>query len=279
MRNLLLFLAKYGHFLLFLFFEIICFFLIVNFNSSQKDIWSHSLSLYTGNVKERISNANNYLKLQEVNDSLHLENSVLLQEIINYKVYNKDNQYQNFEQADSLPYRLIPSRICDKTLHLRNNYFTLCKGQNHGIKKGMGVISKNGIVGIIKSVSDNYSDVILILNTQSRISVSIKNKNYFGNLVWRNNTFNKLNLEAIPKYAEISIGDTIVTSGYSTSFPPDIQVGKISAFEASPGGGDYIIDVELFNNIETISHSFVIDLQSNQEIDTLYSSDIKDQQL
>ncbi len=271
MRNLLLFLAKYGHLLLFLILEIICFSLIIQFNDSQKETWVNSVNLYTGRVQERVNGVNNYLKLQQLNDSLSVENAKLLQQIIDFKVDLKDNAYQNFESIDTSIHTIIPTRVCDKTIRLRNNYFTLCKGSKQGIKKGMGVVSKQGIVGVVKSVTDHYSDVILLLHSQSRTSVSIKGKQYFGNLVWRTNDHSLMKMEAVPKYANVSLADTVITSGYSTIFPQGLEVGKVESINDEQGGNNYEIDVRLFNNIELLEYVYVIGIDHGLEVQELYS--------
>ncbi len=272
MRNLLLFLARYGHLLLFLFLEFICFSLIVQFNDSQNETWINSVNLYTGRVQSRADRVNEYLRLQQVNDSLLLENSALLSQIIDFKVAFKDNAYQAFESKDTLIHTIIPSRVCAKTIHLRNNFFTLCKGENHGIEKGMGVITSNGLIGVVKSVQENYSDVILLLHSQSRISVAIKDKDYFGNLVWQSNNKKRMKMEAVPKYANLNIGDTIVTSGYSNIFPGGLLVGKVTSFAPESGGNNYEIQVELFNDIETAEYVYVIDIYNKKERELLFSN-------
>lgn len=272
MRNLFLFLAKYGHFILFLGLEIICFSLIVRFNDSQKETWLHTAGLYTGKINQKISDANEYLFLQETNDSLQSENARLLQQIIDFKVDFADNAYQNFELKDTSITKVIPARICNKTIHLRNNFITISKGSSNGIKKGMGVISQNGIVGIVKSVSNHYADVLLILHSLSRTSVSVKNKDYFGNMVWKSQSTKRVQVEAIPKYAELNVGDTIITSGYSNVFPLGLEIGKIASFEAEQGGSNYLIDVDLFNDLELIQHVYVIEIEKGEEIESLHSS-------
>lgn len=272
MRNLFLFLAKYGHFLLFLGLEIICFTLIIQYNDSQKETWVHTVGLYTGKINQQVSKASEYLVLQEINDSLQLENAKLLNQIIDFKVDFEDNAFQNFEQKDTSINKVIPARVVNKTINLRNNFITISKGAKDGVEKGMGVISTNGIVGIVKSVTDHYADIILILHSQSRISVSVKNKLYFGNMVWKNQGHRQTQIEAIPKYAEINIGDTIITSGYSSVFPFGLEIGTIASFEAEKGGSNYLIEVDLFNDLELLQYVYVVEILENEQINELNSS-------
>ena len=69
-----------------------------------------------------------------------------------------------------------------------NNFITLNKGRKHGLKTGMGVITQNGVIGIIHSVSENYSIAISFLHRKSSLGVRIKKNNHNGILKW--NGFN-----------------------------------------------------------------------------------------
>jgi rod shape-determining protein MreC len=250
--------------------EFLAFFLIVNYNKSQKEIWAYSSNLLSGNVYKKVENIQDFLELQEVNDSLLNENARLLETIINYRISAKNNAFQSFELQDSLrEYQLIPARICNKTLNLRNNYITLCKGSRDSIGLGMGVISNKGVVGIVKAVSENFSTVQLVLNSQSRISAKINTKNYYGNLMWVNSDTRTLNLLGIPKHAEIEKGDSISTSGFSICFPPEIFIGQIEKFSVESGSNNYNIDVALNHDLSQLEYVYVIKFFKKSEKQTL----------
>ncbi len=273
MRNLLLLIARFGSTILFVFLEVICFFLIINYNRSQKEIWAHSANLFTGSVNSKVQSTSDYFYLESVNDSLLTENAKLLAEIINYRIYSKNNEYQDFETQDSIlqEYDFVPSRICGKTVNLRNNYITLCRGAKDSIQAGMGVISSDGIVGIVKNVSDNYAQVMTILHGQSQISSSIMSNDFHGTLVWEGEDARKMSLITLPKHAKIAYGDTIVTSGYSTVFPFGIQIGTISDFEIDGGGNSYKVDIDLFNDISNLSHVYVVKSKFVEEKEEIIS--------
>lgn len=259
MRNLLYLIVRYSAFILFILLEVLAFYLIVNFNKSQKEIWAHSSNLMTGNVFKKMENIEDYFDLKIQNDSLHTENARLKETIINYRIESKENEFQKFENSDSTrSYSLLPVTICSKTMNLRNNYMTLCKGSNSGIEIGMGVVSDNGIVGIIKSVSKSFSTVQLVTNSNSRISSKVSSKNYPGSLVWNNSDPQILNLVDIPKHASIELGDSISTSGFSVIFPPDIFIGTVKDFSAADAGNNYRINVAMNNNLSTLEYAYVI---------------------
>lgn len=275
MRNLILLLARYGSLIVFVILEFICFYLIVNFNKSQGDIWIHSANLFSGNVNEQINKVNSYLELQSVNDSLLQENAKLLQSIINYRIFDKENSFQQFEERmDSLDYILIPAMVNDRTIHLRNNYLTINKGLLDGLEPGMGVISKDGIVGIVGACTDNFAQVLMVLHSQSRISAQIKSKEFSGTLSWQNSDPRILNLDYIPKYAELMIGDTIITSGFSTAFPQGIEVGFVQNYSVEKGSNNLQIDVKLKNDLGSVSSVYLVKYLKEIEKDTLKKTEI-----
>ncbi len=272
MRNIFNLFFRYSAFIVFVIFEIIALYLIVNYNKSQKEIWAHSSNLFTGTINKYVQGVEDFFALQATNDSLLIENANLLQTIIDYRVTSKDNAFQDYEDKDSTNnYTLIPSRICSKTLNLRNNYLTLCKGSSSGIEVGMGVITFNGIVGIVKSVSKNYSTVLMVLNSESRISAKVATKNYIGNLVWSGSDLRELNMMDVPKHSEIAVGDSILTSGYSISFPPEIFIGVVESYTIEGGSNNYNIKVQMKSDLSTTDYVYVVNFLQAEEKEEILS--------
>jgi rod shape-determining protein MreC len=256
MYNVIQLFAKYGAHILFVILEVICFTLIINYNKAQKDIFLNSSNLFAAKILDQRNKITQYTNLKAQNDSLMRENATLIENIITSE-YLSDN----IPSADSVlsQYSLIPSNISSSSINHRNNHLTLNKGYREGIRPDMGVIaSHKGIVGIVRNVSENYAHVISILHSQTKISCAIKNRMGHGSLVWKNMDPLRMTLESIPKHETIAIGDTVITSGYSTMFPKGILVGKIEAFNVIPGSNSYNITVKLFNNLTNIKYAYVI---------------------
>lgn len=252
MQNILLLFARFGTHITFLFFTAISFLLIVNFNKTQKGIFINSSNYYANKLDARTSRWQNYLYLQEVNDSLSRHNAELMEYFINFK------STDGIISDSTLQYDLLPARIVRNTYNLRNNHFTLDIGKKHGVEKDMGVLSEEGILGIVKNVSSDFSHVVSILNSQTRISCTVKPYAYPANLIWENLDPKYMTLESIPKHVSISIGDTVVTNGYSTIFPANIEVGTISDIKTDKGSSNFKIKVELFNNVPNAKRGYVI---------------------
>lgn len=264
MRNLIALIVRFGSFLTFLILEIICLVLIVNYNPSQRDIYLNSSNLLTGSILSQRNKIDKYLSLEETNEKLQEENARLKEELLFLKGFNRD-----FTIDTTLKFDLIPAAVIKQDYRQRNNHLTLDKGLSSGVSKDMGVISENGVVGIVKGASNNYSRALSILNMDMRIAAMVQNSGYYGSLAWKGNDPQTIILESIPRYAEISVGDTIVTSGYSTMFPQGINVGYIESFELEKGTSFYSIKVKLSTDMTKLDYVYVIENLDKAELDTL----------
>jgi len=263
MKNILLILVKYGTHLLFIVFQIICFALIVSNNEVHRGIYDNTQKVFFGNFNNKIDQLSDYLTLDQQNDSLVRENARLMDIIINQRATAQLDTFA--DTAYTKQYDFIPAEICNKTINLRNNYFTICAGSMDGVKPTMGVINAKGIVGITTKVSEHYSEIIPLLHSQSRTSASIKGSDFFGNLLWVGSDPSIMRLEAIPKHAPIAAGDTIITSGYSSIYPKGLLIGTVSTFQVDKGSSNYSIDVKLFNDLFSTSYVFVVKNNLRQE--------------
>jgi rod shape-determining protein MreC len=126
------------------------------------------------------------------------------------------------------------------------------------------VINESGVIGIVSSVSNHFSVVIPILHPSSRISAKIKNKSKTGSLIWDGKDARKALLEEVPLYIPIEVGDTVVTSGYSSIFPEGIEIGIIRFFQKD-NDSFYYIEIDLFTNFNQLSYVDVIDYRHAEE--------------
>jgi rod shape-determining protein MreC len=163
-------------------------------------------------------------------------------------------------------FRIVEARVINNSIISRNNTLTINRGKSHGITPGMGVIGSNGIVGIIKSASKNFSVVLSLLHSDTRISASIRRNNFFGSLIWTGNNPKIMHLEAIPKHADLVLGDTVQTSGYSHIFPEGIIIGHIHDVSLESGNNFYTIEVALNNDLSNVHYVYVVEMRKLKEI-------------
>jgi rod shape-determining protein MreC len=160
-------------------------------------------------------------------------------------------------QRGGYKFQFVPSRVVRNSVYKQYNYLTLDHGKEDGVFKDMGVISDRGVVGIVLESSDNFATVIPIINLDFRLSVKLKSNNYAGILQWDGKTPLFAVLNEIPFHVELTDGDTIVTSGFSSIFPEGIEVGTIESFSLEKGNF-YEIEVRLSTDFQSLFHVNVI---------------------
>ncbi len=277
MRSLLRFLAKNYFFLLFLALESISMILVVRYNNYQKVQFLNSSNRVTAGIYDTFNSVYSFFHLQQINSELATDNARLR------------NQLQQFKEAglplngdtlksDSLVarYQFIPARVINNSVNKQSNFITLNKGRKDGIEPDMGIIGPGGVVGIITNVSDHYSTGPTILNKRWRVSAKIKESNYFGSLGWDGYDHRGAKLNEIPFHVKMEVGDTIVTSGYSSVFPEGITIGKITGFNHESGDNFYDINVELSTNFMTLTHVEIIKDNHINEITNLQKHNTDD---
>jgi len=259
MRNLFRFIIKFHFFILFIIIESFSLFLFIQNNTYQKASFINSSNQITGYIYSAYHSMAEYLLLKTANNDLARENAYL-RNVIKRSI-KTDKEYWNVvrDSVKNRHYHYTPAKVINNSVNRQNNYITLNKGANQGIEPEMGVVSPNGVVGIVRNVSGNFSSVISLLNNSLSISAKIKKNGYYGSLVWdgRDNTI--VSLKEIPYHVRISAGDTVVTSGYSAIFPEGLPIGVINDYELKKGANFYYISVRLLNDFRHLSYVYVIE--------------------
>jgi len=213
-----------------------------------------------------------FFKLRTANDNLSEENTLLknkVQVLENRLNSLTDTVNNSGWKSVSIPpeneYTYISAKVIRNTTHLSQNYITLNKGSNQGITSDMGVISDDGVVGIVKIVSPKFSIVIPILNPIIQISSKFKKNNYTGPLVWNGIDYRFANLNDIARHVRFSLGDTLITSGLTKQFPEGIMVGTINDYNIKESDAYYNIQVKLAVNFRMLTHVKVINYLNYKE--------------
>ncbi|MCI7017104.1 MAG: rod shape-determining protein MreC [Prevotella sp.] len=260
MRNLLEFLSKYYHWLLFAVLEVISFVLLFQFNSYQGSVWFTSANAVVGKLYELESSVESFFSLTKVNKDLTLRNFYLERQVNQlsrlYYDLAKDTTIAERNELEFLSrYKLIPAKVVSNSVDRNDNLMTIDRGSKDGVEKDMGVACGNGVVGVVYLVSDHYSVVMPVLNYHSRISCAIRRRGYFGYLKWQGGDANIAYVEDVPRHAKFKRGDWVETSGYSSIFPPGVLVGKIIEVYNSRDGLSYRLKVQLttdFGNVRDV---------------------------
>ena len=168
MHNLLRFI-KLNHFLLlFILIEGFSITLLLQNNSFQASKTVAYSTQYTSAFYNSTSSLVDYMALKETNDFLVTENAKL------YSLLNRDEQFDDSLLIRNKDYNYIPAKVINNSVNKRNNFMTLNKGLVNGIENGMGVITQNGVVGVVHSVSENYALVLSVLHKKAATGIFLK---------------------------------------------------------------------------------------------------------
>ena len=250
MRNLLNFLIKYNYWFLFLLLEVTSFVLLFRFNRYQQSLFFTSANAMVGSIYETTGQVKSYFHLRSINSDLLDRNLLLEQQLV--ALQNRLMQQgmdsaslRSIERVTPSTFSLHEAQVIKNSLTLEDNYITLDKGSADGIRPEMGVVDARGVVGIVFKTSPHYAIVISLLNSKSSISCKIAGSDYFGYLKWQGGDVQYAYLKDLPRHAQFNLGDTVVTSGYSTVFPEGIMVGTVDDMQDSHDGLSYLLKVKL----------------------------------
>lgn len=262
MQQLLNFFIRNKNVLFFLFLFFIAIGLTIQSHSYHKSKFLHSANGFTGGIYNATNGISQFFSLKD-------ENAILLEENNRLKELLLSRNYStpNLSVGDSI--KLKSSTVIKNSYALINNYIILNKGEKDSIAPDLGVMTSNGIVGVIDKVSNNYARVISILNTTSSVNAKLQNSNHFGELKWDGKSVEIVQLVDLPKQAVFKKGDTISTSGRSIIFPKGIPIGSVEAFELDETENFYNIDVRLFNDMTNLGHAHIILNKNKAEIEQL----------
>ncbi|HLT49347.1 rod shape-determining protein MreC [Aequorivita nionensis] len=264
MQQIIFFFIRNKNFLLFAVLFTISVALTIQTHNYHNNKFISSANYITGGVYTFRNNITDYFSLGKENEQLLQENLMLRKKLEEFK------EKVVLEKLDStvIPnkYEYFTARVINNNYSKTKNQLTLDKGWKDSIKIDLAVISSKGIVGIVSQVSENYATVQSILNTQSRINAKLKNSGDFGSLIWDTKNPNIAQLIDIPRIAKIEKGDTIVTGGRSTIFPEGILIGTIKDFHLDNDDNYYYVNIDLFNDMTSLEHVYLIENNDAQEI-------------
>ena len=264
MNNLLEFLGRHYHWLIFVVLEAVSLVLLFSYNSYQNSVWFSSANAAAGKVYEASSDIESFFSLRQANKDLTLRNFYLERQLaqlrrIYYEEHDTIGDQERRELAKLSQYELIPAQVVSNELDRSNNLITINRGEADGVEVGMGVACGKGIVGVTYLTSSHYSVVIPVLNSRSsRISCAIRGHGYFGVLRWYGGDAGHAFVEDIPRHARFKRGDWVETNGYSSIFPAGVLVGQIEEVYNSRDGLSYKLKVRLSTDFGRLRDVVVI---------------------
>lgn len=264
MRKLLQFLYKNNHWFLFILLEVASVILIFRFNSYQHSVYLTSANAVYGKAMELTYSVTSYFHLKSINEELldrnmELEKRIAVLDNIIRESKSIEAEERLLRTSHLSNYKLYAAHVVNNSIINVDNYITINKGSNDGIKADMGVVNGNGVVGIVYKTSPKYSLVMSLLNSRIDFSCKILSSNYHGNFVWEYGNSSFAYLRDLPRHATFSLGDTIVTSGHSGIFPEGVMVGTIDDVSDIDDGLSYYLRIKLSVDFGKLDGVRVID--------------------
>lgn len=279
MRNLINFLLKYGTWLLFALYVVVSCILLFSHNAFQQSVYLTSANQVSSSLNSVTSQVTGYFHLRTINESLQASNAMLENEVLNLQHQLKEcrsllgDTAVNADSPNRFDY--ISATVLNNSVRHPRNYFSINKGSRDGVRTGMGVVDQNGVAGIVNVTGSNTARVISLLNQTQHFSVKIKNTNFIGSLNWKGGDPTVAYMEQVPRHAVFNTGDTVVTSGYSTTFPENIPVGTVMNRVRGSDDNFYILKVRLSSDFKALSAVRVIVDDYKPQLDSLRNFDLK----
>ena len=266
MRNIFLFIRRYFNLIFFLVLQGLSVYLIIHYSRYHQAAFGNLTNQLTGKINSQYSRVDNYFHLKRTNDSLVKANELL---------YNKLKM--DFELPDTatktmvdtiridsiLKYRTfsyLNARVVSNSISTQNNYIVLSRGKSRQLHEGMGVVDpNNAVVGIITEVTDDYAVVMSLLHKDSHLSGKLLKGGETGTLTWDGKEPNIVTLTNIPKSAKVAKGDTIITSGFSTTFPKGMMIGIVEEVFAEKSTSNFRIKFRTSANFYNLQYVYAIE--------------------
>lgn len=263
MHNLLAFLTKNNHWLLFLLLEVVSGVMLFRNNSYQGSVWISSANAVVGGIYQIQAEVEQFFTLTQRSALLTRRNLFLEQEVAQLRQALADAKadtlrFQKAELERLSRYQLIPAKVVSNSVSHPDNLLTIDKGTADGVQPDMGVASGTGLVGVVYLASEHYAVVMPVLNQRSRISCTIRGCGYFGYVTWNGGSPVVAYVEDVPRHAKFKVGDWVETSGYSSIFPPGVSIGKIVGIFDSADGLSYRLKLNLSTDFSRLRDVCVI---------------------
>ncbi|MDN4164607.1 rod shape-determining protein MreC [Cytophagales bacterium LB-30] len=273
MQRLFEFLYQYRAFFLFIFLEVVCSWLIVNYNRYQSAAFFNSSNALSGSIMAGTTATADYFRLGQVNQHLADENAQLRKQLLSTETkVMVVSDSSAIEKADSITrnqYTFYPAKVVNNSVRRYNNFLTLNKGLSDGIEVGMGVISAEGVVGKVRAVSEHYATVTSILHTNMSISARLQSSNTLCTVKWDGLDPTEAQVLYVPRHLKPQMGDTVSTSGFNAIYPESTPLGIITDIELGDSDAFYTITISLSTDFYTLSYVYVVKNHLLNERDSL----------
>ncbi len=270
MYKLLLFLKKIYVLLLFILLESLCLHFYASSTSYTRSRLLTASNRYVGNLHAGLSYVGHYFVMGRENRILTGEVARLRNQLARYE---SDSTATLIAPDEIQTYHYQTARVIGNNVTHQENFFTLNRGLRDDVEVDMAVITPDGcIAGYVLSCSEKFSACISVLNRTFRTGGRFKKAgDYVGSVHWDGVSSRYVTLSDIPKHALIARGDTIVTSEYSSIFPPGLVIGTVEKWTLNDQTYLYDVRVLLAAHIASMREVILVrymDAVERRELET-----------
>lgn len=266
MRNVFLFLRRYRTFFSFLILQVVALWFLFSYNRFHRAKFLGVANEVTGRINTQYNKVEDYFSLKEENRRVHRLNDSLLNLLRqNYNFHDTSAQIVRdtliYDTAGGYRrYIARPATVVYCTVNSQKNYIQINRGSNQGIRDNWAVISSDGaVVGLVVNVSPNFSQVMSLLHRDNSVNSEIKGNKGVGDVVWDGKDPRYLQMQKVPKTADVKKGDTVLTSHYSFNYPPGYMIGIISDVKLDSTSGTYRLKVRAAANFSSLQQVHVLE--------------------
>ena len=241
-------------------------------SSVLQDIWlnraSHRVSGWLWGSSNRIAG---YFQLDSRNKALQEENARLSEELRKYRELEKSEEYLSKARTADDGFDYIFAHIVKMGTNAQRNYIVVDKGLLDGVGPDCGVVTSEGVVGVIDAADPHMAYGRTLMNPSMHVSVRIGRDGVAGPLSWNGRSSRGAVLSGIPLGYKAEAGDTLWTSGYSAIFPAEIPVGIVVG-SSTRSGASQDVQVHLLQDFHALDYVTVVRNRHLADIEALEQS-------
>ncbi len=231
-----------------------------------------SSNAVVGTAQRAIRNTTHLFELPSENRRLSEYIADLELRLDTFEAQQSEELPEDFIHFDDPAYTYIVARAISNSINKEDNYIVLDKGIEDGVHENMAVITPDGqLLGYITGCSARFSATLSALSHSFKSSGKLLNGEHFGSIYWEGESRYELTMSELSKYAQINVGDTIVSTGFSQIFPPGINIGRVKSFELNQMQTAYSVAVELAADITAVDYVLIVGRRDSMEIEELIS--------
>jgi rod shape-determining protein MreC len=211
-----------------------------------------------GAVESVFSFIPNYFELRSENKILREQNLTLSEELIRLREAKLENSRLRRLLAlkERPPFTYVGATVVGKTMSPLQNTITIDAGESDGVKPNMPIVTDAGLVGRVTSTSSHYALGQILWSKDFRASAKVERGRVDAILQWEGGEY--LSLKNVAKTLDVLVGDIVITSEYSTIYPPGIKIGVVSKTSQAPGALFQTIEVTSSVDLARLEQVFVI---------------------